>query len=238
MNLQNVHLQFITHYTEKYSYIDSAKIALEGGCRWIQLRMKDVPETTLEHHALIIQEMCRNYGATFIIDDNVFLAKKIKADGVHLGKNDMPITEARRILGEDFIIGGTVNTFEDILKIMDNVQVGISTNSVTEELKVQSPMVQQSMVNYFGCGPFRFTHTKQKLSPILGIEGYKEIVKKKLEQNIDIPIVAIGGITNADIPHILETGIDGIALSSSILKAENPIEEMKNIVSTIKNLKQ
>ena len=224
MNLQNIHLQFITHYTEKYSYIDSAKIALDGGCRWIQLRMKDVSETTLEHHALIIQEMCKEYGATFIIDDNVFLAKKINADGVHLGKNDMPITEARRILGDDFIIGATVNIFEDILKI---------TNSLSSTANSQRPMV-----NYFGCGPFRFTHTKQKLSPILGIEGYKEIVKKKLEQNIDIPIVAIGGITNADIPHILETGIDGIALSSSILKAENPIEEMKNIVSTIKNLKQ
>ena len=224
MNLQNIHLQFITHYTEKCSYIDSAKIALEGGCRWIQLRMKDVSETILEHHALIIQEMCKEYGATFIIDDNVFLAKKINADGVHLGKNDMPITEARRILGDDFIIGATVNTFEDILKI---------TNSLSSTANSQRPMV-----NYFGCGPFRFTQTKQKLSPILGIEGYKEIVKKKLEQNIDIPIVAIGGIANADIPHILETGIDGIALSSSILRAENPIEEMKNIVSTIKNLKQ
>ena len=224
MNLQNVHLQFITHYTEKYSYTDSAKIALEGGCRWIQLRMKDVSEATLEHHALIIQEMCKEYGATFIIDDNVFLAKKINADGVHLGKNDMPITEARRILGDDFIIGATVNIFEDILKI---------TNSLSSTANSQRPMV-----NYFGCGPFRFTHTKQKLSPILGIEGYKEIVKKKLEQNIDIPIVAIGGIANADIPHILETGIDGIALSSSILRAENPIEEMKNIVSTIKKLKQ
>ena len=240
MNLQNIHLQFITHYTEKCSYIDSAKIALEGGCRWIQLRMKDVSETILEHHALIIQEMCKEYGATFIIDDNVFLAKKINADGVHLGKNDMPITEARRILGDDFIIGATVNTFEEILKIIDNVQVGTSTSIVTEELKVHNPMVQSSIVqvNYIGCGPFRFTHTKQKLSPILGIEGYKEIVKKKLEQNIDIPIVAIGGISNADIPHILETGIDGIALSSSILRAENPIEEMKNIVSTIKKLKQ
>ena len=224
MNLQNIHLQFITHYTEKCSYIDSAKIALEGGCRWIQLRMKDVSETILEHHALIIQEMCKEYGATFIIDDNVHLVKKINADGVHLGKNDMPITEARRILGDDFIIGATVNTFEDILKI---------TNSPSSTANSQRPMV-----NYFGCGPFRFTQTKQKLSPILGIEGYKEIVKKKLEQNIDIPIVAIGGIVNADIPHILETGIDGIALSSAILKAENPIEEMKNIVSTIKNLKQ
>ena len=224
MNLQNIHLQFITHYTEKCSYIDSAKIALEGGCRWIQLRMKDVSETILEHHALIIQEMCKEYGATFIIDDNVFLAKKINADGVHLGKNDMPITEARRILGDDFIIGATVNIFEDILKI---------TNSLSSTANSQRPMV-----NYFGCGPFRFTHTKQKLSPILGIEGYKEIVKKKLEHNIEIPIVAIGGIANADILHILETGIDGIALSSSILRAENPIEEMKNIVSTIKKLKQ
>ena len=224
MNLQNIHLQFITHYTEKCSYIDSAKIALEGGCRWIQLRMKDVSETILEHHALIIQEMCKEYGATFIIDDNVFLAKKINADGVHLGKNDMQITEARRILGDDYIIGATVNIFEDILKI---------TNSLSSTANSPRPMV-----NYFGCGPFRFTHTKQKLSPILGIEGYKEIVKKKLEHNIDIPIVAIGGIVNADIPHILETGIDGIALSSSILRAENPIEEMKNIVSTIKKLKQ
>ena len=218
MNLQNVHLQFITHYTENYSYIDSAKIALEGGCRWIQLRMKDVPETTLEHHALIIQKMCKEYGATFIIDDNVHLVKKIKADGVHLGKNDMPVSEARSILGDDFIIGGTVNTFEDILRqrTTDN---GQQSSCVTD---------------YFGCGPFRFTQTKQKLSPILGIEGYLDIVKKKREHNIDIPIVAIGGICKDDISGILDCGIDGIALSGSILRAGNPIEEMKDIVKILK----
>ena len=116
MNLKNVHLQFITHYTENYSYIDSAKIALEGGCRWIQLRMKDADESLLEETALIVQKMCKEYDATFIIDDNVHLVKKINADGVHLGKNDMPVSEARRILGDDFIIGGTVNCFEDILR--------------------------------------------------------------------------------------------------------------------------
>ena len=129
--MNNYRLQFITHCTERYSYVDSARIALEGGCRWIQLRMKDADESLLEETALIVQKMCKDYGATFIIDDNVHLVKKIKADGVHLGKNDMPIAEARKILGDDFIIGGTVNTFNDIFKIMRNTRVGTSTSSVT-----------------------------------------------------------------------------------------------------------
>ncbi|MBO7268553.1 MAG: thiamine phosphate synthase, partial [Bacteroidales bacterium] len=90
MKLENCRLQFITHYTQKYSYTDSARIALEGGCKWVQLRMKDADDLLLEQTALVVQKMCREYGATFIIDDNVALAKKIGADGVHLGKNDMP----------------------------------------------------------------------------------------------------------------------------------------------------
>ena len=210
MNLQNIHLQFITHYTENYSYIDSAKIALEGGCRWIQLRMKDVPETTLEHHALIIQKMCKEYGATFIIDDNVHLVKKIKADGVHLGKNDMPVSEARKILGDDFIIGSTVNTFEDIMTTL-----------------------QGATPDYFGCGPFRYTSTKHNLAPTLGTEGYRAIVTQMREHDIRIPIVAIGGITKADIPTIMACGMSGIALSGSILNAQDPITEMQNVLSLL-----
>ena len=86
---KNAHVQFITHYNDRCSYVDSARIALEGGCRWVQLRMKDADEVTMEKTALIVQEMCKDYGATFIIDDNVSLVKKIKADGVHLGKKDI-----------------------------------------------------------------------------------------------------------------------------------------------------
>ena len=260
--MNNYRLQFITHCTERYSYVDSARIALEGGCRWIQLRMKDADESLMEETALIVQKMCKDYGATFIIDDNVHLVKKIKADGVHLGKNDMPIIEAREILGDDFIIGGTVNTFNDIFKIKRNTQVGTSTSSVTNSQKPkansqqlitnsQQPIVnsqqpitnsqqpitnsQQPIVNYFGCGPFRFTSTKKNLAPILGLEGYENIISNMKRNNIDIPLVAIGGIAKDDISDILKTGVDGIALSGSILRAENPVEEMKSIVEIFKS---
>ena len=210
MKNDNYRLQFITHYNERYSYEDSAKIALDGGCRWIQLRIKDPEEKFLEQMALRVQSMCREYGATFIIDDNVLLAKKIGADGVHLGKNDMPVAQARQILGEKFIIGGTVNTFEDILY----------------HLKNGTP-------DYFGCGPFRFTYTKKNLAPVLGLEGYRDIVLKMREKGIDIPLVAIGGITKEDIPQLLECGINGIALSGSIINAENPVREMADVIEIL-----
>ena len=217
--MNNYRLQFITHCTERYSYVDSARIALEGGCRWIQLRMKDADESLMEETAHIVQKMCKDYGATFIIDDNVHLVKKIKADGVHLGKNDMPIAEAREILGDDFIIGGTVNTFDDIIRQR-------TTDNGQQTLGIP---------DYFGCGPFRFTSTKKNLAPILGIEGYENIISNMKRNNINIPLVAIGGITKDDISDILKTGVDGIALSGSVLKAENPVEEMKSIVEIFKS---
>lgn len=204
-------LQFITHFTDKYSYLDSARLALEGGCRWIQLRMKNASDDEVENVALEVQRMCKSYNATFIIDDRVKLVKKIKADGVHLGKNDMPVSEAREVLGKDFIIGGTANTFEDVMSHY------------------------KSGADYIGCGPFRFTTTKEKLSPILGLEGYKSITQKMKESNINLPIVAIGGITYDDIPAIMQTGVTGIALSGTILRAENPIEETRRIIDIINN---
>lgn len=200
-------LQFITHFTEKYSYFDAARLALEGGCRWIQLRMKEASEAEVEAEAIRVRDLCRKYGATFIIDDHVALAKKVQADGVHLGKNDMPIEEARRILGDALIIGGTANTFEDVKRHW------------------------QAGANYIGCGPFRFTTTKKNLSPILGLEGYRQILQQMKAAGITLPVVAIGGITYEDIPDILQTGVSGIALSGSILRAENPVEEVRRILS-------
>lgn len=206
-------LQFITQSTDQYSHYDSARLALEGGCRWIQLRMKDAPIDEVRQEAIRIGELCRQYEAIFIIDDYVELVKELKADGVHLGKNDMPIAEARAYLGGEFLIGGTANTFEDVVAHF------------------------RAEADYIGCGPFRFTTTKKNLSPILGLQGYTEIIGRMREEGIRIPVVAIGGITVDDIPDIMHTGVAGIALSGTIVRAENPVEETKRIIETINNNK-
>jgi thiamine-phosphate pyrophosphorylase len=111
----------------------------------------------------------------------VELVRELRADGVHLGKNDMPIAAARQLLGPGFIIGGTANTFADVKAI------------------------SEAGGDYVGCGPFRFTTTKEKLSPILGLDGYRHIVSRMLAEGICIPIVAIGGIEADDIQPILAT---------------------------------
>ena len=202
-------VQFISHYSERYSYLDSIQLALEGGCRWIQLRMKDATDDEVRPIAIKAQQLCRHYNAKFIIDDRVALVRELGADGVHLGKNDMPIREARQILGPDYIIGDTANTFED------------------------AKAHYEASADYIGCGPFRFTTTKQKLAPVLGLDGYRHIIQQMRAANINIPIVAIGGITKDDIPAILQTGITGIALSGTVLRADDPIAEMKHIINII-----
>lgn len=206
-------LQFITHYTDKIGYIESARLALEGGCRWIQLRMKGASDEEFIEAGRQVRELCNKYGATFIIDDHVELVKTIGADGVHLGLKDMPINEARELLGTHYIIGGTANTYEQIL------------------------MQVRRGADYIGCGPFRYTTTKDNLSPVLGIEGYKEIATKMKADGINIQIVAIGGITADDIPAIMETGMTGIALSGTILRANDPIEETRSIIRKIEEFK-
>ena len=199
-------IQFITHYNERYGYLDSVRLALEGGCRWIQLRVKDATDSEVRPMAIEAQRMCREAGATFIIDDRVELVGELGADGVHLGLKDMPVAQARRILGDSFIIGGTANTFE------------------------QARAHYEASANYIGCGPYRFTTTKKNLAPILGLEGYRTIMEQMRNHGMDIPVVAIGGIEEPDIPAILATGVSGIALSGVVLRAADPVLKMKQII--------
>ena len=179
--------------------------ALDNGCHWIQLRFKN--QNTLEVFTLAeaVKMLCKEYLATFIINDNVHLVKQLDADGVHLGLSDMKVEEARLILGTTKIIGGTANTFEDVFQ------------RTAEKC------------DYIGLGPFQFTTTKQNLSPILGLEGYRLIIQQMKIKNIQIPIYAIGGIKLENVEDLMETGIQGIAVSGLITQSKNPSQLIKQL---------
>lgn len=192
-------LQFITHESSKYSIAEEVQMAIEGGCRWIQLRMKDATDLEVRNVAIQLIELCRETNTFLIIDDRVDLVNELKVSGVHLGKEDMDPMEAREILGPNAIIGVTANTAEDILKF------------------------KGKDVDYVGLGPFRFTTTKKNLAPELGLEGYRKIVKQVRDAGMDIPIVAIGGIELHDVKPLIETGVSGIAMSGAILRSDDPV---------------
>lgn len=202
-------LQFITHRNACYDEVTGAQAALEGGCRWIQLRMKDAPAEDIVNAGLRLRKLCDRYSAVLIIDDHVELVGRIGADGVHLGKNDMPVAEARRVLGSCKIIGATANTFDDLAAA---VAAG---------------------ADYAGIGPFRFTTTKVRLSPVLGLEGYKEIMERCRQNGISIPAVAIGGITADDVADVMATGVGGVAVSGAILNAADPVSETNKIITLL-----
>ncbi len=201
------HIIFITHCNHRYNYIQSAEIALRGGIRWIQYRHKE-PVTPQQQREEIstISTLCKQYGALFSINDHAKLAAN--ADGLHVGLNDITVLRARTLLG-DKIIGGTANTFWDIEKHFADG------------------------ANYVGVGPFRFTETKKNLSPVLGLQGYKDIIMRCNQAGTNIPVFAIGGIQIEDIPALMSTGIYGIAISSLILESDNPVETVKKVVRTM-----
>ncbi len=213
LNLSDMsRLMFITHRTDRYTELDEVKQVIAGGCDWIQLRVKN--GLTLELAQSVSQYVKNQKGCCCCLDDNLDIALQADIHCVHLGKHDMPVDEARKRLkaeGKDnlFWIGATANTFEDI---MHAVQAG---------------------ADYIGLGPFRFTTTKEKLSPILGIEGYRTVVRQCRENDIHIPIFAIGGIRFEDIEPLMKTGIDGIAVSSALIQAEDPTEETRRFIREI-----
>ena len=205
-------LQFITHPTENMTILEEIENVVAGGCKWVQLRMKDAEKEEIKEVARKAKEKKKKNDVILVIDDYVDIAKELELDGVHLGKNDMPVDEARKLLGEEFIIGATANTFEDI------------------------EALRHTDIDYIGLGPFRFTSTKKNLSPVIGIDGYAEIMRRKAESSINLPIVAIGGICYDDINNIMDTGISGIAVSGSLIKAKNMTEETRKMISLLESI--
>jgi thiamine-phosphate pyrophosphorylase len=189
-------LHYLTQDLDGLSHQEQAQIACENGIRWVQLRVKNKPYEEWLQIAGDVKVICIAYKAVLIVNDHVSVAKAVDAHGVHLGKSDMPVAAARKILGKTAIIGGTANTAEDVLRL------------------------QQDGADYIGLGPYRFTATKQNLAEILGIEGYEKILRTN---HAGVPLIAIGGIQAEDVCTLLDTGVYGVAVSSAInLASDKP----------------
>lgn len=203
-------LQFITQNIENFSHLEQIELACKNGINWVQIRLKNHPENECIKLISEAKTICEKYNTKLIVNDHVKIAIDLKVDGIHVGKNDMPISEVRKLAGENFIIGGTANTFEDI------------------------KFLKKSGADYIGLGPFKFTETKKNLSPFLGFDGYQKIMQKCKENKIEIPIVAIGGIKTNDAKDLIKTEIHGFAISSAISKSnekEKTISDFLNLLN-------
>jgi thiamine-phosphate pyrophosphorylase len=184
-------LCFITdHHTGGLSFLDMTQAVLRAGVGWVQYRDKTGPRRKVYEEAIKLKDLAGKHNAVFIVNDYSDIALAVDADGVHLGQDDLPVKEARKILGKGKIIG-------------------VSTHSIEQSLEAE-----QAGADYIGFGPVFHTSTKDAGSP-RGIDLLGEIKNK-----VSIPVVAIGGINLGNIHSVLETGVDAVAAASAILKGD------------------
>ncbi len=197
-------LQFLTLDASSHSHREQARLALEGGVQWIQLRAKNLSESEWIQAAQEVAHLCKDFGATLIINDSPIVAYEAEADGVHLGPHDCSPAAARKILGEYAIIGVTLNYLNhlDVLK--------------------------SARVDYAGVGPVRFTPSKINLAPVHTDESLKDLITKAV-----VPCYAIGGVNALDWPNLKFLGAHGIAVSGAIALAEDPIRATREIISAL-----
>ena len=202
-------LQFITNTKSKTPVTDQIFAVIEGGCRWVQIRMKDASDEEIKKVVDTVKPKCIETGTFLLLNDRVELAKELNVGGVHLGKEDMPVSKARTILGAAAVIGVTANTFADVAA------------------------VSALDIDYYGIGPYANTSTKENLAPILGLNGIRDICYQMEEKNILIPHVAVGGIKLDDVLPLLEAGVNGIAVSSAIADADDIVQATRNFINIL-----
>jgi len=200
---------FISPNKDEKGIIEDCKTALQYGIKFIQLRMKQQTNEQVLKVAEILRPLCDKYYALFTIDDRIELLNTNLFDGVHLGKNDMPIKQAKNLISNKYLLGATCNTFQEVERAINDG------------------------ADYLGVGPYKFTTTKQNLSPILGLEGYKNIISSLQTSypcSNNIPIYAIGAIGLEDLTNLQKVGVYGVALSSAITSSSTPQKTITEIL--------
>lgn len=181
------------YWQQRYSHAELASLAIAGGADTIQFRQKLGNVRHKLHEARRVAAVCREAGVTLVVDDHLELALAVGADGVHLGQEDFPVAEARRLLGADWLIGATATTV------------------------AQAVEAWQAGADYIGFGPVFATTSKANPASVKGLEGLRAVCAA-----VPIPVIAIGGLTVERVESVLEAGAYGIAVLSGIVTASDP----------------
>lgn len=188
----------------KLSHAEQARRLCEAGARWIQLRTKATPREDWLRVAREVAETCRRHRAICIVNDDLEVAVAVGADGVHLGRHDLDWPEARRRLGPDRLLGGTVNDLADVARAQ-----------------------ACGVLDYVGVGPLRFTTTKRDLAPVLGLAGLTALI----DALGGLPAWVIGGVEATDLPSLRLAGATGVAVSSALFRGNDLAKNLHSFTS-------
>ena len=191
---------YLTQDLPDRSHLEQASIACTAGANWLQYRCLTKPDEELIDEINQIAEVCDEWGMTLIITDHYHLLDRVDAQGVHIEDYDADLRAIRAHIGEDKTLGASATNIERLLKVQAS-----------------------GVVDYCGYGPFAHTDTKPNNEPLLGFEGYRQLI----EQPVELPIIAVGGIQLTDVEHLLQTGIYGIAVSAAVNRAIEPGRAVK-----------
>ena len=199
-------LHYLTQDLPNRSHVEQAQQACAAGANWVQYRCFSKTDAELLHEVNTIAAICDDWGSTLIITDNIHLLDKADIQGIHIEDMKADFNAIRLKIGEDKTLGASANTLEDIKRI-----------------------AASGVVDYIGCGPLAVTHTKPNNYPLLGVKGYQEICGFMRKEGIDIPLLAVGGVTAHDVDLLIQAGVYGVAVSAAVNLSDTPTEAFKEI---------
>ena len=192
-------LHYLTQDLVERTHITQVQLACEAGAKWIQYRCFSKSDNELLEDLHTISAICDDWGATLLVTDHIHLLSQADIQGVHIEDMQADFLSIREKIGEEKTLGASANTVDDIRRI-----------------------AKSGVVDYIGCGPLRVTYTKPNNYGLLGIEGYNLIVQTMKNEGIDIPLIAVGGVSVLDVGDLLQAGVYGIAVSAAINLATEP----------------
>ncbi len=203
-------LHFITHDVLQYTHLNQAQLACQAGAKWIQYRCLSKPDDELLIDINAIAEVCDDWGATLIVTNHVHLKGKADIQGFHIEDMDADFIALRSKIGEEYTLGGSANTLKNLIRLA------------------------KEGADYAGFGPFKNTNTKPNNLPLLSLQEYADAMLQLKNENIDLPVLAVGGVTLANVNLLLATQIYGIAASAAINQANDlqlAYEDFYNLVN-------